>query len=231
MAASVLTGHPRGVVVARALMGCGAEASAVPEASLLSVAPTPPAESAWRLEALAGRFIEIADTPASSALTVTAGLIAQAQRRGEFAAWIGSLTSIFFPPDLAASGVDLAALPFVSAGSATMAAQAADVLLRSGSFALLMLDLKGAAELSLASQTRLVGLAQKHRTALLCLTRADRRGPAQAPRGSFVSLRMEAEKSRAGHDTFACYLRALKDKQRTPGWSQREVCRGTDGLC
>lgn len=215
MAAQVLAARTRGVVTARELKGSAQDAAS---------------GGGWGLDALAGRFVEIADTPAGAALTATAGLIAETQRRGEFAAWIGGLRSIFFPPDFAASGVDLGALPVVCAADATTASQAADILLRSGSFALLVLDLKSTAELPLASQTRLVGLAQKHRTALLCLTRADRRA-AVALRGSFVSLRMETDKKRAGHDCFAYALRAVKDKCRTPGWTHREVCRGTDGLC
>ena len=243
MAAQTMATPPRGVVRARNLVEdrearafSGAADYANGEASeqnaISSRAPAPPAaEHGWRLEALAGRFIEIADTPATAALSATAALIAQAQRRGEFAAWIGSLSSLFFPPDFAAAGIDLASLPVVSAADAIAAAQSADVLLRSDSFALLVLDLRAAAEISLASQTRLVGLAQKHRTTLLCLTRADRRAPAHAPRGSFVSLRIEAEKIRAGHDAFTLSLRAVKDKHRAPGWTHREACRGTDGLC
>ena len=48
--------------------------------------------------------------------------------------------------------------------------------------------------------------------------------------GSLVSLRGEAERQDQGSGRFACRVRALKDKRRSPGWTHVEVCRGPAGL-
>lgn len=182
----------------------------------------------WGLDAIAGRFVEIVDTPGTAALTVVAGLILEVQQRGELVAWIGNSRSIFFPPDLAASGIDLEALPVITVNDTTAASCAADILLRSGSFTLLILDLRNSAEFSLTHQTRLVGLAKQHHIAILWIARRNHRISAG---GSFASLRIETDKKRSGHDCFGYEVCALKDKRRTPGWKYVGVCRGTDGLC
>lgn len=182
----------------------------------------------WALDAIAGRFIALDPCPESgtAALSLLAGLIREVQAAEGYAAWIAGPQRIFFPPDFAAAGVDLAALPIVRAPDATKAARAADTLLRSGSFALIVLDGDGQA-LPLALQTRLAGLAHQHHTALVCL-----RAPGEAAaRGSLVSLRCTTQKRRTGHDCFSCELRAVKDKRQTPGWTHQELRHGPDGLC
>jgi recombination protein RecA len=208
---------------------CLAETTAgvVPARELLRIAPEIVAEP-WSLDALAARFVEISGGSATAALTVVAGLIVQAQERGELAAWIGGGHSIFFPPDFAAAGIDLAALPVVRAENVTQMARAADTLLRSGGFALVVLDLDGRVEMPMAMQTRLVGLVKQHHTALVCITRTLRRTPA---RGSLVSLRVETERERIAPGCFTCTLRAVKDKRQAPAWSHREICHGPDGVC
>ncbi len=182
----------------------------------------------WSMAGLAGRFIALDPCPESgtAALSLLAGLIREVQTAEGYAAWIAGPQRIFFPPDFAAAGVDLAALPIVRVPDATKAARAADTLLRSGSFALIVLDGDGQA-LPLALQTRLAGLAHQHHTALVCL-----RAPGEAAtRGSLVSLRCTTQKRRTGHDCFSCELRAVKDKRQTPGWTHQELRHGPDGLC
>ncbi len=182
----------------------------------------------WTLAGLAGHFIALDPCAESgtAALSLLAGLIREAQAAEGYAAWIAGPGRIFFPPDFAAAGVDLAALPIVRVPDATKAARAADTLLRSGSFALIVLDGDGQA-LPLALQTRLAGLAHQHHTALVCL-----RAPGEvAARGSLVSLRCTTQKRRTGHDCFSCELRAVKDKRQTPGWTHQELRHGPDGLC
>lgn len=182
----------------------------------------------WSFDTIAGRFIALDPDPESgtAALSLLAGLIREVQAAEGYAAWIAGPQRIFFPPDFAAAGVDLAALPIVRAPDATKAARAADTLLRSGSFALIVLDGDGQA-LPLALQTRLAGLAHQHHTALVCL-----RAPGEAAvRGSLVSLRCTTQKRRTGHDCFSCELRAVKDKRQTPGWTHQELRHGPDGLC
>lgn len=183
---------------------------------------------AWDLNILAGRFVEISGAAETAALTICTDLIYETQARGGLAVWIGGAGSTFYPPDLADSGIDLAALPVVRVPDAITAARAADTLIRSGGFAVVALDIRRMADLSIGVQTRLVGLAKKHHTALIALTHRNARETAG---GSLVSLRAETEKRRIGHDCFRCDVQVVKDKRRVPGWRHTEMCHGADGLC
>ncbi len=185
-----------------------------------------PAE--WTLATFAGRLAEISGDRATAALTLAFRLVLQVQRRGEPAAWVAARAGLFFPPDVAESGIDLAALAVVRAPGALVAARAADHLLRSGGFGVIVLDLGPDLGVPLHAQTRLAGLAQQHGTALVCLTES---AAARPSLGSLVSLRAHTAKARDGQDKFRCEARALKDKRRGPGWKHAEVCRGPDGLC
>ncbi len=150
-------------------------------------APAPPAE--WKLPALAGCLTELSGTGAAACLTLGFALVLDAQRRGEPVAWLTSTTSSFFPPDAAAGGVDLDALVVVRLSEMLHLPRAAELLARSGAFGLLVLDLGAGAEIPIPMQVRLVGLAQKHGAAVLCLTRKGRELPSL---GSLISLRGEA---------------------------------------
>jgi recombination protein RecA len=133
---------------------------------------------------------------------------------------------------VAAWGVDLAALVVVRARDARGAGRAADVLLRSGAYGLVVLELGTSAALPTPLQGRLVQLALKHDAAVVCLT--DK--PPTAPSlGSLVSLRGEStrrrtERDSTGHEGFVCDLRVLKDKRRGPGWGWQGAHRGPEGL-
>ena len=119
--------------------------------------------------------MEISSPADTAALTVCASLILEAQYRNEPAAWIAVCKSLFFPPDFAASGIDLKALPIIRVTEAAKAARMADTLLRSGGFGVIIIDLGDAAKLTFPMQTRLAGLARKHHTALLCITQTKER--------------------------------------------------------
>ena len=185
-------------------------------------------DSGWKLDAVAGRFVEISSPADTCALTISASLILEAQWRNEPAAWIAVRKSLFFPPDFAASGIDLKALPILRVTEVVKAARMADTLLRSGGFGVVIIDLGDAAKLTFPMQTRLAGLAKKHHTALLCITQTREQ---TGTLGSLVSLRGETRKKRAGFDRFLCELRAVKDKRQGQAWKYTEVCRGPDGLC
>jgi recombination protein RecA len=204
--------------------------------------PLPPA---WGLDGIGGRLVELSAVGASAVLTVATGLVLEAQRAGEPVAWITG-GSLFFPPDLAESGVDLESLVVIQVpprlteipaassrsaeGARTGILRAADRLLRSGAFGLVVLDLERTAQLPLAAQSRLAGLAQRHDTAVLCLTAKQTTAPSL---GSLVSLHASATR-RPATDTagrFCCEVRVTKDKRRGPGWIHREEgFRGPPGL-
>ncbi|MCI0650824.1 MAG: DNA recombination/repair protein RecA [Planctomycetes bacterium] len=114
-----------------------------------------------------------------------------------------------------------------AAAAARNASLAAERLLRSGAFGLVVLDLGGDADLALSIQSRLAGLAQRHHAALVCLTE---KSEGASSLGSLVSLRAQAVRQWLSRDRFRCELRVLKDKRRGPTWSHVEVCRGPFGL-
>ena len=184
--------------------------------------PTP-----WTFDEVAGRLVEISGSTASAALTITFALIREAQARGEPVGWVTSAESFFYPPDVAQNGTDLAALVVIRLTDAESISRAGEKLLRSGGFGVVVLDL-GAADIPMPLQTRLTGLAHRHHTALICLTKKERRAFSL---GSLVSLRAHAERQRAENNRFACTLRVLKDKRRGPTWHYEELYTGPAGLC
>ena len=183
---------------------------------------------AWLLSTFQGRMAEISGASASASLTLVFRLVLQAQRLAEPVAWVGRKTNLFYPPDVADTGIDLDALAVVCASGTRTASRAADYLLRSGGFGMVVLDIGADPHMSPALQTRLAGLAKKHAAALLCITEKDSRRPSLGP---LVSLRAEAVRTERTGDRFRCEVRVLKDKLRGPGWTHTEVCHGPDGLC
>jgi len=183
---------------------------------------------AWQLSAFQGRLTEVSGSHACASLTLVFRLVLEAQRCAEPVVWVSRRECVFYPPDAADAGVDLDALAVVWAPETRLAARAADHLLRSGGFGLVVLDVGADDRMPSAFQTRLAGLAQKHGAALLCITEKNGRRPSL---GSLVSLRAEAIRTERAGDRFRCEVRVLKDKRRGPGWKHVEVCRGPAGLC
>jgi recombination protein RecA len=182
----------------------------------------------WVLAAFASRLTEISTSLAGAPLTLAFRLVLDAQRRGEPTAWIGRKDAPFYPPDAADTGVDLAALAVVWTGDAITAAKAADLLVRSGAFGLVVLDLGGEARLPMHATSRLAMLARQHDAAIVCLTDKEAARPSLGP---LVSLRAHTASRRRGEgERFSCEAVALKDKRHGKTWTIAEVCRGPDGL-
>lgn len=176
----------------------------------------------WSLDAVAGRLVELSGTGATARLSTAFALVRDAQMRDEPVAWVGQRAEGFYPPDAMASGIDVAALPVVRCVEPAAMVRAVEMLVRSGSFGLVIADLVwlgGAASaanqaiaraVSIAHQGRLVTLAKNHDTAIVFLTEK----PAEADSlGSMVSLRITCERVSASD----CTLRVVKDKRRGPG--------------
>jgi recombination protein RecA len=182
----------------------------------------------WGLSALRGRLVELSARGATATLTAAIEIVAEAQEQSEPVAWLTLTNGTFYPPDVADSGVDLAALVVIRAPDATAVARAAERILRSGAFGLVILDLGGGAnaDLSMQIQGRLVTLAQTHDAAVVCLTE---KSDDTASLGSLVSLRAEAVRQRERPD-FGVRIRVLKDKRRGPGFTQLLMRRGPAGL-
>lgn len=107
-----------------------------------------------------------------------------------------------------------------------MRLKALDTLMRSGGFALILVDL-GQERIPLGMQSRLAGLAKRHHIALVLLTRAQGRATSSAP---LASLRCETVKERRFGDQFDCHLTVTKDKRQAPGRTHCEPCYGPEGV-
>lgn len=182
----------------------------------------------WILPALAGRLVEVSGMGAAGSLTLAFGLVLDAQRRGEPVAWVTPAASSFYPPDAADGGIDLDALVVIRVPDPRAGARAVDRLARSGAFGLIALDLGEAGDVPTPLQARLLGLAQRHSTAIVCLTAKRDTAPSL---GSLISLRVHTRRTRSTDERFRCALTVLKDKRRGPTWAHAEACRGPAGLC
>ena len=200
---------------------------------------TRPQPAPWGLAATAGRLVEIAGAEDSAALTMTARLVLDAQQAGEQAAWIAPAESLFFAPDAHESGIDLDALVAIRVPDTAAGARAADKLIRSGSFGLVVLDTGPDPRIPVPLMARLASLAQRNHTALVFLTQPAGAANGAAPGafaagtsslGSLISLRVRARRQRIAADRFRCWLEVLKDKRRGPTWGHEEVCRGAPGM-
>lgn len=163
-----------------------------------------------------GRLVELSGpTLGFGARTTTAvAAVHHAQREGETTAWIQPERGPLFPPDLAESGVDLDALVVVQVplgADKHTPIKAAELLLRSGAFGLIVVDLSdwgappGSGE---AWQGRLLGLSRQHNTRVLLLTEK----PSHATSlGALVGLRIEPQRERTPQG-FAVEAAILKNK-------------------
>ncbi len=181
----------------------------------------------WCRAELAGRLVQLTGRGDSAALTMAFALVVDAQREGEPCAWISARGESAYPPDVAACGVDLAALPVLRLPGVAAAARAAVHLLRSGGFGLVVVDLGAEARVPAAALARLMGLVQRHACALVFLCDG---GEEASSLGSLISLRAHAQRRALGEGRFECRVLVTKDKRRGPGWSHREVCHGPAGL-
>ena len=205
-------------------------------------------EEPWCFESLAGRLVELEAAGSAAALTLACRVVIEAQQCGEPVAWITAAadrSGVFYPPDVYDNGVDLGALPVVRVPETIAAFSAADLLLRSAGFGLIVADLGAPQAVEATVLARLAGLARRHRTALVFLTRPAGERPQSPPGvrtatggaahaggslGSLISLHVRSQRRRTGPDRFRCGLVAVKDKHRGPGWEYTELCRGASGL-
>ncbi len=162
-----------------------------------------------------GSLIELSSPAGGALLSVAVELIAQAQATAESAAWVGSTESCFYPPDVAAAGVDLRGLAVIRVSDARTAPRATARLLASGGFGLVVLDLvsfRTRPFIPMPLLIRLSGLVRTHCASLIVLTEKPEGQPSI---GSLVSLR--AEVRRSSSPTPEVEIHVIKDKQHRPG--------------
>jgi recombination protein RecA len=159
--------------------------------------------------------------------TTTFAAIATARMHaaGRHVAWISATEDIVYPPDLAANGVDLEELSFVFAEDPFQASRAAEHLLRSGAFGLIVLDLEHDAQIPDAVQGRLLRLAQDMTAAVLSITRGD-----TVLRGSIISLRGDVWHASHSAGRYRLSVRITRDKHGGTGARSGEVCDAPAGM-
>ncbi len=140
--------------------------------------------------AQAGRVVQFSGDLSGAQTSCAAALLSQLQRRGETSAWITPTHSGVYAPDLHAHGVDLEALLFIRLPDASLpygACRAAELLLHSGAFGILILDFSAGTPPphEQAWLSRLAGAARQHQTLVLLLT-------ARAPTRSMASRQTTA---------------------------------------
>lgn len=189
--------------------------------------------------ALPGRIIELAGQACTSSAVA---ILAHAQREGETAAWIQPARGDLYPPDLAEAGIDLDALIIVHVPPAEGPhgqCRAAELLLRSGGFGLVVLDfVRAEPSGSAAWQGRLLGLARQHESRVVVLRDV---GPDQPSLGPLIGLRISSRVEPAAREgeppgfvartgQFAIIHEVLKNKSGGPLAPRPELRRGPWGL-
>lgn len=163
------------------------------------------------------RLVELVASPRACRTTLAVSLVMEAQRREEPVAWIEPRRGALYPPDLADAGVDLDALAIVRVPDDEHAVpRAAELLLRSGAFGLVVLDMTHTAPRPAASEawtSRLAALARLHESRVIVLGPRPVTAPAL---GTLVSLRIETTRHRVDDGRFAIAHHAVRDKSPMP---------------
>ncbi|HEX5052631.1 MAG TPA: hypothetical protein VFZ65_12720 [Planctomycetota bacterium] len=169
-----------------------------------------------------GRIVELTGGLDGALTSMAVAAVARVQQAGGITAWLQPEHGLLFPPDLASNGVDLDALVVVHVPvpARTALAQrgrprtaphdlpkAAELLLRSGAFDLLVLDLRPSAPRHGAWLVRLQALARTHRSRVLLLS--DARAPVEL--GSTSTLRLFPQRKRS-QGAFVVEPHIVKDK-------------------
>lgn len=177
-----------------------------------------------------GHLIELARGPGAAATTAAAQIALAAQREGDPVAWIQPEGGALYPPDLAAVGVDLAGLLVIHVpadrGRAGLP-KAAELLLRSGAFGAVIIDMHGCRPpRGGAWLGRLGSLAREHDCR--CVFLATR---ASGSLGPLISLRLRAARRRTRPGRFVIDTEVLKDKSGArPSLIGPPLHRGPAGL-
>lgn len=187
----------------------------------------------WSLDALYGRWVELSGRGCAT-LSAVAQLLGQAQGQGAPVAWLRLAEQSFYPPDFAAWGLELSTMPVVRVPNLRASARACEHLLRSGAFAVVVMDLVAMEPhrlrnaLAMPLQGRLLRLAQRRHVLLLSLTRSSRH---QGSLGTMISLRAEVKghfvpSKHAGLRDYIYKIEVLKDKVHGPGWCFEQRIKG-----
>ena len=155
-------------------------------------------------------------------------IIREVQTEGQTAAWVEAADSIFYPPDFAANGIDLAALPVVWVPDVRSGVRAAEHLLRSNSFGLLVIDLPPHTIIDQGRLGKLARMAELNQTAVILITGQE--DGVSFTLGSIISLRLAGSRIAQNGAAYTCVISAVKDKKDSPGWQHTEVFYAPDSM-
>jgi recombination protein RecA len=188
-----------------------------------------------------GRVVELSGLVegACARLSTAIAIVRHVQAEGDTAAWIQPEGGPLYPPDIAEAGVDLEALvvvhiPLTAKLSPKVAfahglSKAAELLLRSGAFGLVVVDGTSTTWPSAPTQAwlgRVLGLARQHGSRVLLLTEK----PAHADSlGTLVGLRVESHRRRESNGGFVVEHHVVKNKSGSPFDVEVDRYRGPDG--
>lgn len=182
----------------------------------------------WSLDALSGSMIEISGDGASARTTIAAKLTLEAQERRELVAWIVRPQTCFFPPDMAAAGIDLEALIVICLEPLAARLKAVEYLLRSKAFGLIVVSMEDKASIPSRAQLRFASCTNASGTVLLFLTA---KPSLTGSLGFAISTHGHVARTREQAGAFRCALTIEKDKRRGSGWTHEQPCFSQDGLC
>ena len=192
------------------------------------------------------RLIELGAAARSARTSAAVSLVIHAQHAGEPVVWIQPEGGSLYPPDLAACGVDLTTLVVVhvpaksgvrAAGTggprttekdgAHGLARAAELLLRSGAFGLVVIDLTAGTPRGDAWQGRLAAMARQHASRVVILRESSDRSPSLGP---MIAMRVHATREKRAPGRYAVAYRVLKDKTGLTGDPSPDPRRAPTGL-
>lgn len=193
------------------------------------LAPSSESHQPLELEGFQGQLSELSATRGQAYLSLLFDLIAQSQRRGEPAAWIGDRPTLFYGPDARHRRIDWEAVVLISLSSAQARAVAADQLLRSGAFGLVIIDLAGATAPHIGSPLmhRLAQWSRRHHSATLFINDITAESSALS---SLLQRRVSARWSDVDAEQLVATYTITKDKRGAPGAQIEEVYDGPMGL-
>ncbi len=176
--------------------------------------------------AVRGRLVEMRADAGAAVLSAVTTLVWQAQRAGEPVAWVHGGTASPFVQDLVAAGIDVGAVVSVRLHRELDALRAAERLLRSGGFGLMVIDIQRGITLGATEAGRLARLADVQDCAVILIAEQ----PVSPAAGSLVSLRAEVSRVRLSDGRFERRIRVVRDKRTAREWTVTEVVDGPDGL-
>lgn len=162
------------------------------------------------IDSLSGLVCEVSQSAPGGGCTVSVALARAFAEAGRPFAWVSATESVFYAPDLAANGIDPATVPVVWARTPHDATRAAQWLLRSEAFGLVIIDLGDRPVIPDAALARLQHLARRSGSTVAVLTskRDDDRSL-----GAIVALRLAVQSRYAADGTVSYTITVVKDKR------------------